>query len=66
MRLGLGEFESFVVLVCVKNVFYDLQLLKTEFQLKTTLTVAQNANPNLCIHANTENVNFTVRVIGLR
>ena len=60
--LGLGQFESFVVWDCWKNVLNDMQMLKTEFKFKTTITLTQIANPNLCIHANIENVNFTVRV----
>ena len=34
-RLGLGQIESFVVMVLGKDVFDDLQLLKNEFELKT-------------------------------
>ena len=45
----------FCGLGCWKDVYYDLQLLKTEFELETTLILTKNVNPNLYMRANTEN-----------
>ena len=45
------ENVNFAVRVYWKDVYNDLQLMKTKFELTTTLTLTQNANPSLCMHA---------------
>ena len=65
-RLGLGQIESFVVMVLEKDVFDDFQLLKNEFELKTTLTLTQNANPKLRVRSKLEKMWILRLGLGLR
>ena len=52
----------FMVWILGKDVLNDLKLLEIEFEFKPTLTLTQNANPNLACAQNAGIVIFTARV----